>query len=92
MDDRLISTMANFLPCNFGVQADLIQENQTSWDVRNLFEQMMLQIIFWISPAAEYHLFSLDITQHSHVILLCHGACWLIFLVGITRTQWSTDL
>ena len=33
------------------------------------------------------------IFQHSHVILFCHGACQLIVLGGMSRTQWgSTEL
>ena len=71
-------------------------DNQTSFDARTLLGLMILQITFWFSPAVEATdgLESCDIAcfwtilQHSHVILFCHGAFWLIFLGGMSRPQW----
>ena len=70
--------------------------NQTSWDVRPLLGLLMPQITFWFDPAVEAtdRLESYDIawfwaiSQHSHVILFCHGAFWLIDLGGMSRPQW----
>ena len=63
--------------------------NQTSWDVRPLLGLMMPQIAFWFCPAVEVTegfegckiLCFWMISQHSHVILFCHGAFWLIVWV-----------
>ena len=52
----------------------------------------MPQITFWFSPAVEgtdglqsCHIASLWMSsQHSHVILFCHGAFWLIVLGGMS--------
>ena len=57
---------------------------------------MIRQITFWFSPAVEATngLESCDIacirmiSQHSHVILFCHGTFRLIALCGMSRTQW----
>ena len=58
---------------------------------------MMSQITFWFNPAVQATdgLETCDIAcshtiwQHSHVILLCHGAFCLIVLGEMSRCQWG---